>query len=1111
DGVVRGYLERPGLTAARFLPDPFASEPGARMYRTGDRLRWKADGRLEFIGRVDEQVKIRGFRIEPGEIESVLSSHPEVREARVIVGNDASGEKRLVAYVVGDVEADELREGLRERLPEYMVPAAFVVLERLPLTPNGKLDVRALPAPELGSAEKRFAAPGTPVEEVLAGIWAEVLRLEQVGVNENFFELGGHSLLAIRVVSRIRAVFGVDLPLRSLFEGPTVAELARVVEDERRSGMPVLPPVVPAGRAGALPLSFAQERLWFLDRLEPESTAYNISAARRLAGELDKAALERGLGEIVRRHEALRTVFGEVDGTPVQVIAPYGGLALPVEDLSDLSEADREAAVRRRAGEEARRPFDLSAGPLFRAALLRLGEEDHVLLLSMHHIVSDGWSMGVLFRELSALYVAYREGRESPLPELTVQYADYAVWQRDHLRDGVLEGQLSYWRERLAGAPELLELPTDHPRPAVQTYRGAHERIDLPGELVERLAALGRSEGATLFMTLLGAFQVLLSKYSGSEDVVVGSPIAGRTRREVEGLIGFFVNTVVLRTDLGRDPSFREVLRRARETTLGAYEHQELPFERLVEELQPERSLSHSPLFQVMLTLQTAGGGGGALPRLSVSGVDAELASAKFDLHLMFAADSRALRAVLDYRTDLFEPGTIQRMVRHLERVLEQVAVDADVRLSRLDLLGDAERAHLLALGEGVAPDFPPATVDALFAQAAAAAPQAVALAWDGGRMTYAELDARANRLARHLRRAGVAAGTRVGVCLERGAEMVVATLAALKAGGAYVPLDPAYPAERLAFMLADTAVPVLVTESILADRLPPHAARTVRVDADAAAIAAEPAEAPAIAADPEAAAYVMYTSGSTGRPKGVEVPHRAIVRLVRGQDYLSIDPSDVFLQLAPASFDAATLELWGPLLNGARLAIHPAGQPSVESIGRALAEHGVTILWLTAGLFHLVVEERIEILRGVRQLLAGGDVLSVPHVRRVLTELPGTALINGYGPTENTTFTCCHRIAEVPRDGASIPVGGPIANTYVRVLDAGMQPVPVGVPGELYAGGAGLALGYLNRPELTAEKFVADPYLPGARLYRTGDRVRWRADGTVEFLGRVDTQVKIR
>src|SRR5688500_18730485 len=540
-----------------------------------------------------------------------------------------------------------------------MVPGAIVFLDALPLTPNGKLDRRALPAPEYTADADRYVAPRAPVEEVLAEIWAEMLRLERVGVTESFFELGGHSLLATRVVSRVRQVFGVEVPLRALFEGPTVAELAGRVEEMRRAGLPVLPPVVPVERTGALPLSFAQERLWFLDRLEPGSTTYNMPAARRLGGALDEAALERSLSEIVRRHEALRTVFAEVDGSPVQVITPFDGFVVPVEDLSGLSEADREAAVRRRVGEEARRAFDLSADPLFRAALLRLGEEDHVLLLSMHHVVSDGWSTGVLFRELSALYAAYREGRESPLPELAVQYADYAVWQREQLTGEALDRQLSYWRERLAGAPELLELPTDHPRPAMRTYRGATVPVELSLELLERLQALGRSEGATLYMTLLGAFQVLLSKYSGSEDIVVGSPIAGRTRKELEELIGLFVNTLVLRTDLSGDPSFREVLRRAREVTLGAYAHQEVPFERLVAELQPERSLSQSPVFQVMFTQQDAAGGGGALPGLKVGGVGAAMEIAKFDLSLTLVATPQGLRGGLNYNTGLFERGTV--------------------------------------------------------------------------------------------------------------------------------------------------------------------------------------------------------------------------------------------------------------------------------------------------------------------------------------------------------------------------------------------------------------------------------------------------------------------
>ncbi|HLL48225.1 MAG TPA: condensation domain-containing protein, partial [Longimicrobiaceae bacterium] len=563
---------------------------------------------------LDEQVKIRGFRIELGEIEGVLRRAQGVADCAVVAREDEPGEKRLVAYVVGVAEAEDLREHLRRGLPEYMVPAAFVPLDALPLTANGKLDRRALPAPDLASADRRYVAPGTPTEEVLAGIWAELLRLDRVGVEESFFELGGHSLLVTQVASRVREVLGIDLPLRALFESPTVAGLAARVEEIRRAGLPVLPPVVPTGRTGELPLSFAQERLWVLDRMQPDGAAYNVPAAMRLRGALDARALERALGEVVRRHEALRTTFAERDDAPVQTVAPFGGFTLPVEDLAPLGEAERDAEARRRAAEDAARPFDLEAGPIFRARLLRLDADDHVLLLCVHHVASDGWSTGVLFRELSALYGAFLAGAGSPLPELPVQYADFAVWQREQLQGEVLDRQLAWWRERLAGAPALLELPTDRPRPAVQTHPGAAERIALPAGLTERLAALGRREGATPYMTLLAAFQVLLAKYAGSEDVVVGSPIAGRTRRELEPLIGFFVNTLVLRTDLSGDPSFRETLRRVREVTLGAYEHQELPFEKLVAELQPERSLSHSPLFQVMFALADRDGSRDGIP-----------------------------------------------------------------------------------------------------------------------------------------------------------------------------------------------------------------------------------------------------------------------------------------------------------------------------------------------------------------------------------------------------------------------------------------------------------------------------------------------------------------
>ncbi len=1111
-GVARGYLNRPELTAERFVDDPFT--PG-RLYRTGDRVRWMADGTLEYLGRLDEQVKIRGFRIELGEIEAALRQAPGVADCTVIVRDDETGDRRLVAYVVGEAEAEALRDRLRQSLPEYMVPSAFVALDARPLTSNGKLDRKALPAPELASAEERYVAPRTPVEEVLAGIWTEVLRLERVGVTDNFFELGGHSLLATRVISRIRAVFGVELPLRALFEGPTIAEMAVRVEEIRRADLPVLPPVVPVERTGALPLSFAQERLWFIDQLEPGSAVYNIPMAWRLGGALDRAALERALGEIVRRHEALRTTFKEVEGSPVQVVAPFGGFALPVEDLSGLSGADREEAVRRRVGGEARRAFDLAAEPLFRAVLLRVDEEDHVLLLAMHHIVSDGWSMEVFFRELSALYAAYRAGRESPLPELAVQYADYAVWQREQLAGEALDRQLSYWRERLGGAPELLELPTDHPRPPVQTYRGESVGVNFSPELLERLQALGRSEGATLYMVLLGAFQVLLSRYGGCEDVVVGSPIAGRTREEVEELIGFFINTLVLRTDLSGDPSFREVLRRVREVTLGAYEHQDVPFEKLVAELQPERSLSHSPLFQAIFALQNAGDLGGELLGLKVGGVGAAMGIAKYDLSLTLGATAQGLRGGLNYSTDLFERGTVERMLGHLERVLEQVAADADVRLSQLDLLGGAERALVLEEWNRTGAEYPAdRCIHELFEAQAARTPGAVALRFEEESLTYAELNERANRLAHCIRGLGVGPDVRVGVCVERSLEMVVSLLAVLKAGGAYVPLDPGLPAERLAYMLDDSAVPLVLVQAALRETVPAReGVGVLAVDALAERLAAEPAENPAGGAGPDSLAYVIYTSGSTGRPKGVMNVHRGVVNLLwsmRGT--VAMAPADRLLAVTTFAFNISVLELFFPLLSGARVEILDRFAASDPVLLREAVGAGVgTVLQATPATWRLLLDAGWEGAESLRAL-SGGEALPAELAAR-LRERVG-ALWNVYGPTETTIWSTAQPLGAGTDVGRGhVSIGAPVANTRVYVVDRYLSPEPAGVPGELYIGGAGVARGYLGRPGLSAEKFVPDPFAaePGARLYRTGDRARWRADGTLEFLGRKDHQVKVR
>ncbi|HEU0052350.1 MAG TPA: condensation domain-containing protein, partial [Longimicrobium sp.] len=812
------------------------------------------------------------------------------------------------------------------------------------------------------------------------------------------------------------------------------------------------------------PLSFSQRRLWFLDRMEPGSAFHTLPSTVRLRGALDEAALERALGEIVRRHQALRTTFAEVEGEPVQVIAPFDGFALPVEDLSELGEADREAAVRRRADEEAARPFDLAAGPLFRAALLRLCDEDHALLLSMHHIVSDGWSMGVLFRELSALYAAYREGSESPLSELPVQYADYAAWQREQLDGGVLDRQLAYWRERLADAPALLELPTDHPRPAVQTYRGAKIPVELSAELLERLRALGRSEGATLYMTLLSAFQVLLAKYSGSEDIVVGSPIAGRTRKEVEELIGFFLNTLVLRTDLSGDPSFREVLRRTRDVTLGAYEHQEVPFEKLVAELQPERSLSHSPLFQVMFTLQNAGGGGGgALPGLSVSGGMEEPANGQFDLSLELAATPQGLRGGLIYSTDLFERGTVERMLGHLARVLERVAADADVRLSRLALAGPEERAQVVVEWNRTERPFPEGCIHQLFEAQVRRTPDAAALVWGDDSLTYRELDARANRLAHHLAGRGVGPESRVGVRVERSVENVVATLAVLKASGCCVPVDTSYPAERMALMLADSAVRVLLSDGEIA--VP--GLHVVRLDQVAEVLAAGPDHPPATSASAGNLAYVFYTSGSTGRPKGVMMAHREVVQFAAClPETMPIGPGDRVAQASNASFDAAVFEIWGALFHGATLVgIDRDVLLSARLLGRELRDRGITHLYQTAALFNQHVREQVDVYASLRQLVFGAEAVGTESVRRMLRSGGPERVLHEYGPTEATVWCTLEVVEEVEEDAPTVSIGRPIPNARAYVLDPAGEPPPVGVPGELCIGGDGVVRGYLGRP----------------------------------------------
>ncbi|HEX3555022.1 MAG TPA: amino acid adenylation domain-containing protein, partial [Thermoanaerobaculia bacterium] len=1129
-GLARGYLGRPELTAEKFVPNPFG-EPGSRLYRTGDLARWRPEGILECLGRIDHQVKVRGFRIELGEIEAALARHPEVSAAVVVAREEASGDRRLAAYVVprraGADHSADLRTWVRQSLPDYMVPSVWVSLAELPLTPSGKVDRKALPVPGSREEARELTAPRTPVEEVLIGIWARVLGIAAVGLEDSFFDLGGHSLLATQMVSRMREDFGVELPLRRVFEKPTVAALAAEVEalQSRERGFEA-PPLRTASREGDLPLSFAQERLWFLDQLQPGSAAYNVPVAVRLTGRLDVAALAATLGEIVRRHESLRTAFAVRSGRPVQRIAPAVDLLIPVVDLGSLKPGQREVEVRALTAEEALRPFDLRRAPLLRAVLARLAGDEHALLLTLHHIASDAWSAGVLVREMVALYRSFSQGEPSTLPALPVQYADFAVWQRGWLQGEALETQLAYWRAVLAEAP-VLQLATDRPRMALQGYRGADAPFLLTSQVIEGVRALSRQQGATPFMVLLAGFEALLQRYTGQSDVIVGSTIANRTRSELEGLIGFFINTLALRADLSGEPTFLELLVRARESALGAYAHQDLPFEKLVAELQPERDLSRSPLFQVLFQLQNAPMDAEpvALPGLELRPMGAGGQTAKFDLVLNVHEAGAIFAGVLKYNTDLFEPATAARIVRHFATLLAGAMAAPSRRLSELPLLSPEERHQLArewneapteSLGSGV--------LHERFALQAARSPEATAVVCEGERLSYGDLDRRSNRLARYLIRLGVLPGDRVGLCLERSVAMAVAILGVLKAGASYVPLDPAYPQERLAFLLADSRPPVVLTQESLAALLPEPGAgtRVVFVDRDAKRMARERVSAPKVPVSAEHPAYVIYTSGSTGQPKGVVVRHGNALRLFSATErWFGFGPEDVWTLFHSYAFDFSVWEIWGALLHGGRLVVVPYWvSRSPEAFYELLRSERVTVLNQTPSAFRQLIWAEETALAGaepdlaLRYVIFGGEALEpaglAPWFERHGDERP--RLINMYGITETTVHVTWREVGRADMGRAVSAVGCPIPDLGVYLLDSSLQPVPVGVPGEMHVSGAGLAEGYLGRPELTAERFVPNPFgEAGSRLYRSGDLARRLPDGDLEYLGRIDHQVKIR
>ncbi|HEV2707131.1 MAG TPA: amino acid adenylation domain-containing protein [Pyrinomonadaceae bacterium] len=1125
EGISRGYLNRPEMTAERYVPDPFG-RAGERLYRTGDLARYRADGEIEFLGRIDTQVKVRGYRIELGEIEAALSRHPGLKESAVLVVEDKAGDDQLVAYIApqdgSTPNVSELRNFLKLSLPDYMIPSAFVTLPALPKTSSGKIDRRALTTSdaEIHTAADEYSAPRTPVEEMLAGIWGEVLRVERVGIHDNFFDLGGHSLLATRVMSKARAVFNVEIPLRALFERPTVAELAETVEDALRGSVRVQTPALrPVARQERMPLSFSQQRLWFLDQLKPGSAAYNIPAAVRFDGVLNIDALHRSLNEIVRRHEALRTTFTTTGEQTIRDYETTQPLELPLTDLSGLPETEREEQVQRLSAAEAAQPFDLTNDMLLRVKLLRLGEEQHVMLVTMHHIISDGWSAGIFIRELSALYTAFSEGRPSPLPELPIQYADFAVWQRELLQGEVLDTQLDYWKKQLAN-PTVLELPTDRARPPIQTFNGANRSFSLDAELAAELQAVSRRNGGTLFMTLLAALKVLLHRYSRQEDIIIGTPIANRNRVEIEGLIGFFVNTLVMRTDLSGNPSFQELLLRVREAALSAYAHQDLPFEKLVEELQLERDLSRNPLFQVMFVFQDDPLARLDAPGLKISQLETDSGTAMFDLTLyMVQRQDGRLTGTFNYNTALFDEARIDNLIEHFRTLLAAIASDPARPIASLPLLHARDEHRLLREWNETAAGFPSdKSLHELFEAQAQRTPDAVALISEEGQITYGELNQRANRLAQYLRKLGIAPEAFVGVHLERSVEMVVGILGILKAGGAYVPLDPAYPQERLTLMLEDARPQVVLTRGSSSGELVTASARIVNLDADWEIIARESDQAPPNLTTAENLAYLIYTSGSTGRPKAVLAQHRSVVnRLQWMWNRYPFEPGEVCCQKTSLSFVDSIWEIFGPLLQGVpSLILKDAQVKDVFELIRALSLHRVTRLVLVPSLLNVLLDTYRELPSEplmIKTWVSSGEALSSDLARKFKETFPEARLLNLYGSSEVSADVTCYDTSDADDDAELVAIGRPIANTQIYLLDDQLQPVPVGVPGEIYVGGSGLARGYHHHPDFTALRFVPDPYggKPGARLYKTGDLARYRRDGQIEYLGRTDQQVKIR
>ena len=1129
DGLARGYHRSPEMTADRFV-DVDTEEGTVRLYRTGDLARIGAQGQLEHLGRVDFQVKIRGFRIELGEIEAALEAQGSVRQAAVIAREDSPGDKRLVAYIIpageNSVASRELRNAIAQSLPDYMVPGYFVAMESFPLTPNGKVDRKAFPAPDADRPElaNEYLAPRDDDEQRLTAIWSEVLRLDRVGIDDNFFELGGDSLKVAQVATRVRDEFGVDMALRALFENPTVASLVPVITStEAASEAFAELPMAQVQRAEPIPLSFAQERVWFLNQLNPDNLAYNFIARMDFSGELDVAALEKTLEEILRRHEGYRTTYPTLDGRPVQVVQPMQPYKLPVIDLRNKAPAEQEQAFADWSKQEYELRFDLANDPLVRWHLFQFSDEHNALIHMEHHLVHDGWSFNVFLVELVDLYRAYSDGQESPLDDLPVQFAEFATWQREWMQGPVSDHQLAYWKKRFETIPPVLELPYKGPRPSLQSFRGTSHRPEIPVELCNKLRVLSREEGSTLFMTMLTGFIALLHRYTGETDVAVGTFFANRRARESEGLIGMILNNTVIRASLDDNPSARNFIGLVRDTVLDAAHYQDVPFDRVVDAVQPKRDMSANPLFQVMFSFHDE-----PMPDKTLPGVDLKITpvisngSAKFDLGVIGiphssqilgraqgADDDGGLTMIWEFNTDLFESDTIARMIEHYICLLSDMVENPDYKISELKLTPPRELQQSLVDWNATEQPYKEhqGLLELVEAQVASS-PDQVAVACGDQQLTYQQLQDKTNQLANFLQAQGFQAGNLVGVCMERSADMLVSLLAAIKAGGVYVPMDPHFPADRLAFMVEDADIKVILTEGDTCDCLESESVKLIRLDRESEAVAQQAVtmtEAPQRAGDD--LAYVIFTSGSTGRPKGVQIPHRALVNFLESMaKEPGITAEDRLYAVTTVSFDIAGLELFLPLIAGARVIIGPRSAAiDGEELARELRSSGATIMQATPTTWQLLLDTGWQGASGLTAL-CGGEAFPRALAEQLLPKVK--CLWNMYGPTETTIWSTIHKVSS---DSGAVPIGRPIANTTIYLLDRYDQPVPVGVAGELCIGGDGVAMGYLNRPELTAEKFISNPLSSDDVIYRTGDLARYRPDGTLECLGRTDHQIKLR